>query len=569
MKLQEIKYFIYCRKSSEDSQRQIASIQDQTDALMKMVNNEGLVLAHSPFTEEKSAKDPGRPIFNDVLNRIEKGEADGLICWDIDRLYRNPVDEGRLRWLLQKGVVRAIKTPYRQFYPEDAGLLMGVEGGRATDYVIRLSKNVKRGLNSKAMKGWRPNGGPIGYLNTEIEKGSKTIISDPDRFGLVRKMWDLFLTGVYPVSKILDIANNEWGLRTLQRRKLGGKPLSESHMYRIFNDSFYYGYFPWIDPETSEERLYKGNHEPMISEAEYWRAQALLGKKGKQRSGRREFPFTGLMKCGECESGITAEEKHQLICTNCKNKFAYENKECCPKCKTDIKKMREPKILFYTYYHCSKKRGHCSQKNIRLEELERQFSEKLDEITIDQDYLAIALDYLHNKQKNSGKEEKDVRQTIQSAYDSCQTRLNNLHREYTSIQNSHHELYSPEEFKKQKSEIVTERDNLEKQLNNAKNKMDQSLEVTERVFNFCTFAKYHFNNTDDQKKKRTIFSTIGSNLVLKDKILIIDKLHPYLLIENEIKEQKNLYVRLEPKKCLTLKGQNTISVVSVPNLLRG
>ena len=99
--------------------------------------------------------------------------------------------------------------------------------------------------------------------------------------------------------------------------------------------------------------------------------------------------------------------------------------------------------------------------------------------------------------------------------------------------------------------------------------MDQSLEVTERVFNFCTFAKYHFNNTDDQKKKRTIFSTIGSNLVLKDKILIIDKLHPYLLIENEIKEQKNLYVRLEPKKCLTLKGQNTISVVSVPNLLRG
>jgi len=569
MKNQDIKYFIYCRKSSEDSQRQIASIQDQTDALMKMVSNEKLAVVHSPFTEERSAKDPGRPIFNQVLDRIEKGEADGLICWDIDRLYRNPVDEGRLRWLLQKGVIRAIKTPYRQFYPEDAGLLMGVEGGRATDYVIRLSKNVRRGLNGKALKGWRPSGGPIGYLNTGIEKGSKTIISDPDRFLLVRKMWDLFLTGTYPISQILNIATNEWGLRTLQRRKLGGKPLSESHMYRIFNDSFYYGYFPWIDPETSEEKLYKGNHEPMITETEYWRAQTLLGNKGKQRSSTREFPFTGLMKCGECQSGITAEEKHQLICTVCKNKFAYENKDCCPKCETAIEKMKEPKILFYTYYHCSKKKGPCSQKTIRLEKLEEQFNKKLEEITIDEDYLALALDYLRDKQKNSGHEEKVVRQSVQSAYDACQTRLNNLHREYTSIQNSHHELYTPEEFKKQKNEITTERDNLEKDQSKAKEKIDQDLETSERVFNFCTFAKHHFNSTDDIKKKRAIFSTIGSNLILKDKILIIDKLHPYLLIENELKAQKALYNKLEPEKRLALKEQNTIFVVSVPNWLRG
>ena len=87
-----------------------------------------------------SAKDPGRPVFNEMLDRIERGEADGIIVWDIDRLYRNPVDEGRLRWMLQKRVIRAIRTPSRQFYPEDAGLLMGVEGGRVMDYVIRLQK---------------------------------------------------------------------------------------------------------------------------------------------------------------------------------------------------------------------------------------------------------------------------------------------------------------------------------------------------------------------------------------------------------------------------------------------
>ncbi|MFA6459330.1 MAG: recombinase family protein [Candidatus Paceibacterota bacterium] len=184
----EHKFFIYCRKSSEDSQRQVASIGDQVASLTKLAGVETLNIVHSPFTEEKSAKDPGRPIFNDVLNRIEKGEANAILCWDIDRLYRNPVDEGRLRWLLQKGVVQTIRTPYRSFYPEDAGLLMGLEGGRATDFVIRLSKNVKRGLNGKALKGWRPSGGPIGYMNVGTEKGNKTIAIDPIRSDLVRRM---------------------------------------------------------------------------------------------------------------------------------------------------------------------------------------------------------------------------------------------------------------------------------------------------------------------------------------------------------------------------------------------
>src|SRR3989338_9759506 len=80
-----LKYFIYARKSSEDSQRQIASIQDQINALATMAVRESLSVARLPFKEERSAKDPGRPIFNDVLDRIQAGEANALLCWDIDR----------------------------------------------------------------------------------------------------------------------------------------------------------------------------------------------------------------------------------------------------------------------------------------------------------------------------------------------------------------------------------------------------------------------------------------------------------------------------------------------------
>ena len=565
----EIRYFLYTRKSSEDSQRQIASIGDQISSLTKVVEAEKLNLVKSPFSEERSAKDPGRPIFNEMLDRIEKGEANALLCWDIDRLYRNPVDEGRLRWLLQKNVIRVIRTPYRQFYPEDAGLLMGVEGGRATDYVIRLSKNVKRGLTGKAMRGWRPNGGPIGYLNVGIEKGSKTIDIDPVRFELVRKMWDLFLTGSYAVSKIREIATEEWGLLTLQRRKLGGKPLSMSHMYKIFSDPFYYGYFSWKDPDTGEAQMIKGNHRAMITEREYRRAQVLLGKKGKPQPHTREFAFTGLMRCGECDSSVTAEEKNQLICKVCKYKFGYEGKSECPKCKTDIASMSNPVMLHYVYYRCTKKKNRaCTQKTIRLEELELQFKKVLSGMTIDPDYLKVALDYLRDLQSNSGAESRSIRASLEEKFAASEQRLVNLNKEYTSPQNTNHELYTPDEFRHQKMEILSEIKKLEEQMGSTKEKLHRDLEVTERVFNFCAFALKNFN-TDDLLKKRTIFGTIGSNITLKDRKLSIERLHPYLLIENEMRAQRALFGTLEREKDGSSQGQNRLSHIQIDSLLRG
>ena len=565
----DLRYFAYSRKSSEDSQRQVASIGDQINALSALAEREGLSLVRSPFTEERSAKDPGRPVFNDVLRRIEAGEANALLCWDIDRLSRNPIDNGQLQWMLQKGVIKVIKTPGRSYYPEDAGLLMSIEGGRATDYVMRLSKNVKRGLGGKVAKGIRPGPAPIGYLNVG-EEGDKTIVKDPARFEIVRKMWDLFLTGTHSVSDIRDIADFEWGLRTQTRRKQGGKPLSMSHMYRIFADPFYFGFFEWTNYDTGLIELYSGNHPVMITEHEYRRAQVLMGKHGKPQPKTREFAFTGLMRCGECDSMITAEEKNQIICSGCKNKFAYENKTSCPKCGTDISEMKNPTILNYIYYHCTKKKNRqCSQKTIRLEELEKQFNQVLAGLKIDEDYLKVALDYLQDKQKKEGGAEKTIRQSLQSVYDSCQTRLANLHREYTSPQNSNHKLFSPEEFSVQKEQILSERNGLESKLRNIKESLDNSYEVAERIFNFCAYAQHHFNNAKDLQTKRDIFSTIGSNLILINKELKIERLHPYLLIENEIKSQRELYSRLEPKKGGSTKEKDAVFASSLPTWLRG
>ncbi len=515
-----------------------------------MVSAENLNVVHDAFSEERSAKNPGRPVFNEMLDRIEKGEANAIVCWAVNRLYRNPVDEGRLRWMLQKGIIKVIKTPSREFYPDDAGLLMGVEGGQATDYVIRLSKDVRRGQSGRVAKGWRPTLAPIGYKN-QGDKGDKTIVPDEKNFEIVRNMWNLFLTGTHSATSILDIANNQWGLRTTMRRKLGGKPLSHAQIYKMFKDPFYYGSFEWINSDTGKKEMMKGNHQPMVTEKEYWRVQTLLGRKGKPQPKTRKFYATGIINCGECGGTVTAEEKHQIICTNpdCKNKFGYENRTECPKCHLDISKMVNPTILDYTYFHCTKRPCKtCTQGSIEIGKLEKQFDAELLKMDLDEDYLKIALEYLNAKRDNSASEEGRIRDSLQSAYDNVQTRLNNLSREFTSPQNINREVYSVDEYVAEKKKLIKERADIEAELQRVKTKFDQSIEATERTFNFCTFSRVHFSTTDDIQKKRDIFSTIGSNLTLKDKILSIDRIHPYILIENEVRSQKELFAALEPEK---------------------
>jgi DNA invertase Pin-like site-specific DNA recombinase len=120
---QSIKYFLYARKSSEAEDRQAASIDAQKDELMKIAKDQGLHILDI-LEESQSAKKPGRKVFNSMLERIYKGEANGILCWKLDRLARNPVDGGQISWMLQQSAISQIVTFGRTYYPTDNVLMM-------------------------------------------------------------------------------------------------------------------------------------------------------------------------------------------------------------------------------------------------------------------------------------------------------------------------------------------------------------------------------------------------------------------------------------------------------------
>ena len=138
-------------------------------------------------------------------------------------------------------------TPAQSYAREDDNvILMYIEFGMAQKYVDDLSKNVKRGLKTKIENGWYPGVAPAGYLNdTNKLTGANTLIKDPERFPLIRRMWDLMLTERYTALTIVDLANKEWGFRTGPMQKKGGRPLCRSAIYKIFTMPFYYGRFEY------------------------------------------------------------------------------------------------------------------------------------------------------------------------------------------------------------------------------------------------------------------------------------------------------------------------------------
>lgn len=548
----KLRYFIYCRKSSEQEDRQILSLPAQAAELQKIAEKDHITVVDI-FQESKSAHTTGRPIFDVMIKRFEAGEANGVIVWDESRLARNSLDGGKLIYMMDLGIIQEIRKPSKIYRntPDDKSWL---------SMCFMMSKkesddkgvNVKRGLRTKAEKGWFPSSWTKpGYMWDKAERGNKSILTDPIRFPLIKRCWDLLLTGAYTTPQILRKLNDEWGYRSQVRRTLGGKPMHRSQLYNLFSDPFYYGWYEYKD-SNGEIVWKKGNHTPMITEEEFNRAQMLLGRGSKQRFRKHEFPLTGIIRCGECDAMVTAEEKFQTICSGCKYKFASMNKEVCPKCHLKIEEMINPTILHYTYYHCTKKKSpKCTQKSILSDDLIKQVDEKLQRVTVSDRFVKWALKYLSTLHDEETSSHAATISQLQNSYNDCVKRLDNLVKLKISPVNSEGSLLSDEEFLAQKIAIVTEKGKLEESLANQGQRVNNWLEQVEEHFNFALHARHRFE-VGTPEEKREMVVTIGSNLTLLDKVLGLDLGNEYAFLEYVKKIEPSVSEGLEHEKSIDI-----------------
>lgn len=530
-----IKYFIYARKSTDREDKQVASIEDQIFEVQKIARNKDLVIADI-ISEAQSAKEPGRDGFNSMLKRIQKGEAQGILCWKLNRLARNPVDGGQISWMLQQNIIRHIQTFGSEYHPKDNVIVMNVEFGMANQYVKDLSVDTKRGMRRKAQRGWLASPVlPIGYLhnpNRNLDSSEDEIIIDPVRFKLVKKLWKLLLTGEYTIAELHD-KSIAIGLRNNK-----GKPYHLNTIRKIFENTFYAGYFKWKDEEEEMVKL-QGKHRNMISQSEYKAAQYILkGKSRPTRHFKRMLPYAGVLKCGSCTSAVCGDRKIQVICTGCKNKFSVKSTTICSRCFLDVSKMKKPVYVDHTYYRCTRRRNNCKEQAIKEEEIENQIASMLDKIEINKEYC----DYLINllKSYNSVVDDLDSRKELKKAI----KKLDNKLQSYLDLR-ADGEI-DTEEYKLAKNRITEEKQKLEKELSQLDYEDANWISDLQRKVRLLDRAREVYVNGVNEKKKEVIRG-LRSNLLLKEKKLYFTIPKTISVLEEGFKVYSAYFSTLEPK----------------------
>jgi len=503
----KIKYFVYTRKSTEGEERQALSIQSQRDKATEFFGNLDIL---ETFEERKSAFTPdNRVVFENMMKRIEKGEAQGIIAWHPDRLSRNEVDGARITYAIRKGVLKDIKFGSYSFDNSPEGIMMLQMALSQSQYSsAKLSKDVKRGLEKKLSLGWIPCSAPLGYLNTKTQlRGENYILKDEERFNLVRKAWDLMLTGNHTPPKILDMLNNEWGFRTRKTKRTGGKPMSYSTIYKVFTNQFYAGLIPY------NEKIYQGHHEPMVTLEEFDRVQVILGREGKPRPKTHEFAFTGCIRCAECGCLITAIEKIKFIKRDKKNKT-------------------------YVFYHCTRRKNSikCTQrKELPLDNLELQIEMELEKYTILPEFRDWALEILNEKNDTEIEDRTKIYEAQQKDLTTTQTELDELTRM------RYRGLIDDDFFKTEKTALQNKIIRLKSQVKDTEKRAESWLELSERTFNFALYARKAFVR-GSLADKREILTALGENPLLNAGILNV---YAYKWLERIEKDYPELEAEFE------------------------
>jgi site-specific DNA recombinase len=418
------KYIIYARRSTEDKERQQLSIPSQLEETKKFAKTTGLNVVDTLF-ESKTAKKPGRKVFNKLLDLVSSGVADGIIAWHPDRLARNAVDAGQIMHLLDTGKLLDLKFPSFWFEDTSQGkFMLSMAFSQSKYYVDSLSENTKRGLRAKVKRGEMPGWAPWGYINHVGTNGAKRIRIHKKKGKAVTDLFCLYAKG----NTTLD-----QGALFLSKRGIWSrtnKVLKKDRIKSLLTNPFYYGHFKY------KGELHKGVHPSLISKRLFDKVQKVTRVRGhKQPKESYNHPLTGLIRCGDCGMMITAEKKVKY----------YKGTN---------------RTVEYIYYRCTKrhKTKICHNPPINQDQLLPQIDRIIQELALPKGWKDKFLDKLDQEEKQTARDTDLLTQPIKQ-------KLEELKPKQDRILNAFVDGVIPQEiYLSKKNELVSQKQSLEDKL---------------------------------------------------------------------------------------------------------
>jgi len=450
---------------------QVLSIEAQLTELREYAVREHIQITEE-LVEKQSAKMPGRPVFNDMLSRIEHGEASGIISWHPDRLARNSVDGGKLIYLVDTEKITALKFPTFWFEPSPQGkFMLQIAFGQSKYYVDSLSENTKRGLRQKVRNGVFPGPAPIGYLN---DVRTKSIILDPVKAPVIKATYQLYAKNH---SRLEDIGHF---LATKGLVSRGSKPFHRSIVTHILSNPFYVGLFRYGG------EIHEGSHEPLMAKKLFQKVQEVLKARGKTvvKTGTPKA-FTGLLRCGTCGMMITAEVK--------KKYYPQTNHHAT-----------------YTYYRCTRKSPTipCTESFIREEALDQQLSRLLETVSLPQAWAETMREQLKQDASESAHAVHAIVAGKQEEISKLNLKLQRLLDSYLD------QDIDKETYRKKKQSLLVGKQTLEESITTLQQSTKAWLEPMKTWISDASNAASVARGNNVEKKKELLMKAFGSNLRL-------------------------------------------------------
>lgn len=507
-----IRYILYARKSSEDAERQSLSIPSQLRKLREMFPGIKIVAV---MEESQSAFKPGRPVFEAMMSKIEAGEAEGILAWHPDRLSRNEIDAATITYHIRRNIIKDLKFGSYHFNNSPDGIMMLQSMmSQSQYYSAKLSVDVKRGNEQQRKNGWLTYPAMPGYLNARNPNNPDQgiIIVDEDRYVLVRKMWDMLLTGAYSVPMIQKIANEEWSYRTPLRRRTGGNAIHRNSMYKLFTNIRYTGLIP-VPGKPGEYE--KAQYPSMITMEEYDKAQIVLGRKGKPRqSGGKEFAYRGFLFCKECGCKITAQDK--------------------------FKKLKNGSVLHYIYYHCTRKRPCDNRRSVEEKQIASQLNELLDQYTIHPLFEEWALEAMKDM-NGAESEERTAAETTQFK------ELQQLRKQHDKLLDmASKELIQDDKFEEKSKPLLKQIKELEEAVTSTNDRAASWRSAMHKTLDVIAHGRERFEN-GGFIEKRDVLLALGSNPTLYNSIIEITPFEWLVPIKEGLPRLKAELEKVQPQ----------------------
>ncbi len=469
------KYILYARKSTDTEDKQVLSIDAQLAELRKYTRDNNLIVIDE-LIEKRTAKSPGRPIFNEMLSRLQSGEANGILAWHPDRLARNSVDGGQIIYLLDQTSLNYLRFPIFQFENTSQGkFMLSIMFGQSKYYVDNLSENTKRGLRARVRNGDFPSQAPFGYLN---DSRTKTIVVDKRYSLLVKELFARYACGDQTMEQLAYFLQENGAITK------GGKTFKDDKVKSILQNPFYYGHFLYCG------ELHEGRHTPIVPKTLYDNVQQVIAVRGHiQKQIKPTTPFLGLLRCANCGMSITAETKTKTQ----KNGNAHS----------------------WTYYRCSRKKRavKCDNPPIREKDLLPQLSALLGEYAMTDDVFSFMGDKMT-------KDEQAESSSNISLIDDLRQQISHLAAEQKILLDSYLDQdIDRQTFLDKKSEILSGKKSLEESLANLQANQNAWLEPMRKWLKTAKSICKIVDTNDFDGQKAVLSEILGLNLFLSNKTL--------------------------------------------------